>query len=193
RGVFFKIYEDFKYLPITTDSHLGEYVQWAYSVADHEAILHFYDNYKKKCLNFFENDKIYSSFFDLENNRFHERFVPIAEAIIEDQGIEESSVNIPNNGFIDCLPKDIVVEVPAMIDKKGIEGITLENYPKTFGSLLNLQSGVIQLTTQAVLEKSKHKAYLALLADPVVTSVTDAEKLLNNMISVQHKHLSYLN
>ena len=61
RGVFFKIYEDFKYLPITTDSHLGEYVQWAYSVADHEAILHFYDNYKKKCLTF-ENDKIYSSF-----------------------------------------------------------------------------------------------------------------------------------
>ena len=193
RGVFFKIYEDFKYLPITTDSHLGEYVQWAYSVADHEAILHFYDNYKKKCLNFFENDKIYSSFFDLENDRFHERFVPIAEAIIEDQGIEESSVNIPNNGFIDCLPKDIVVEVPAMIDKKGIEGITLENYPKTFGSLLNLQSGVIQLTTQAVLEKSKHKAYLALLSDPVVASVTDAEKLLNNMITVQHKHLSYLN
>ena len=116
----------------------------------------------KEMFKLFENDKIYSS-FDLENDRFHERFVPIAEAIIEDQGIEESSVNIPNNGFIDCLPKDIVVEVPAMIDKKGIEGITLENYPKTFGSLLNLQSGVIQLTTQAVLEKSKHKAYLALL------------------------------
>jgi alpha-galactosidase len=193
RGVFFKIYEDFKYLPITTDSHLGEYVQWAYSVADHEAILHFYDNYKKKCLTFFENDKIYSSFFDLKNDRFHERFVPIAEAIIEDQGIEESSVNIPNNGFIDCLPKDIVVEVPAIVDKKGIKGIALENYPKTFGSLLNLQSGVIQLTTQSVLEKSKHKAYLALLADPVVASVTDAEKLLNNMITVQHKHLSYLN
>ena len=92
----------------------------------------------KKCLTFFENDKIYSSFFDLENDRFHERFVPIAEAIIEDQGIEESSVNIPNNGFIDCLPKDIVVEVPAMVNKKGIKGITLENYPKTFGSLLNL-------------------------------------------------------
>ena len=30
REEFFKIYEDFKYLPITTDSHLGEYVQWAY-------------------------------------------------------------------------------------------------------------------------------------------------------------------
>lgn len=193
RGVFFKLYEDFNYLPITTDSHLGEYVQWAYSVADHEGILHFYDSYKEKCLSFFENDKIYSSFFDINNNHFHERFVPIAEAIIEDRGIEEASVNIPNNGFIDCLPKDIVVEVPAIVNKEGIKGITLKDYPKTFGTLLNLQSGVIQLTTQAVLEKSKHKAYLALLADPVVTSVKDAEKLLNNMITVQNKYLSYLN
>ena len=193
RGVFFKIYEDFNYLPITTDSHLGEYVQWAYSVADHGGILHFYDSYKEKCLTFFESDKLYSSFFDMDSQTFHERFVPIAEAIIEDQGLEEASVNIPNNGFIDCLPKDIVVEVPAIVDKNGIKGITLENYPKTFGSLLNLQSGVIQLTTQAVLEKSKHKAYLALLADPVVTSVNDAEKLLNNMITVQNKYLSYLN
>ena len=33
----------------------------------------------------------------------------------------------------------------------------------------------------------------ALLADPVVTSVNNAEKLLNNMISAQHKYLSYLN
>ena len=193
RGVFFKIFEDFKFLPITTDSHLGEYVQWAYSVADHEGILHFYDSYKKKCLSFFENDEIYSSFFDLNNNRFHERFVPIAEAIIEDKGIEEAAVNVPNDGFIDCLPRDIVVEVPAKVNKQGVKGIILENYPKTFGSLLNLQTGVIQLTTQAVLEKSKHKAYLALLSDPVVTSVTDAKKLLNNMIAVQHNYLSYLN
>ena len=123
----------------------------------------------------------------MDSHTFHERFVPIAEAIIEDQEIEEASVNIPNSDFIDCLPSDIVVEVPAIINKKGIRGIKLSNYPKTFGSLLNLQTGVIQLTTQAVLEKSKHKAYLALLADPVVTSVNNAEKLLNNMISAQHK------
>ncbi len=129
----------------------------------------------------------------MDSHTFHERFVPIAEAIIEDQEIEEASVNIPNSDFIDCLPSDIVVEVPAIINKKGIRGIKLSNYPKTFGSLLNLQTGVIQLTTQAVLEKSKHKAYLALLADPVVTSVNNAEKLLNNMISAQHKYLSYLN
>ena len=42
RGVFFELFNRYNYLPITTDSHLGEYIQWAYSVADHEAILDFY-------------------------------------------------------------------------------------------------------------------------------------------------------
>ena len=57
RGVFFELYKIYGYLPITTDSHLGEYIKWAYSVADHEAIIEFYDNYKKKCLTFYDNEK----------------------------------------------------------------------------------------------------------------------------------------
>ena len=28
RGVFKKLFQEYKYLPITTDSHLGEYLQW---------------------------------------------------------------------------------------------------------------------------------------------------------------------
>ena len=35
------------YLPITTDSHLGEYIQWAHCVVDQEGINDFYNNYKK--------------------------------------------------------------------------------------------------------------------------------------------------
>ena len=32
----------------TTDSHLGEYIQWAHCVVDQEGINDFYSNYKKK-------------------------------------------------------------------------------------------------------------------------------------------------
>ena len=192
RGVFVRLFEDYDYLPITTDSHLGEYIQWAYSVADHRGILHFYESYKKKCLTFFESDEIYGSFFNMQDANFHERFVPIAEAIIWDNNLREESVNLPNENFIECLPNDIVVEVPAIVNSKGVTGIPLQNYPKAFGSLLNLQSGVIQLTTEAVLEKSKHKAYLALLADPVVDDTSEAKKLLENMLMIQKEYLAYL-
>ena len=193
RGVFKKLFNDYHYLPITTDSHLGEYLQWAYSVADHDAILDFYDNYKIRCLNFYNDSKFYNHFFDDENMEMHERVIPIIESIINNSGQQEAAVNVPNRGFIDCLPNGIVVEVPAKLDKDGVHGIVLEDYPKSFGTLLNSQVGVIQLTTEAILNKSKHTAYLALLADPVVDNAISAERLLNNMIETQKDFLGYLN
>ena len=68
----------------------------------------------------------------------------------------------------------------------------MENYPTTFGTLLNNQSGVIELTTDAVLKKSKHHAYLAMLADPVVDNPKIAANLLDTMLNLQKTYLEYL-
>ena len=192
RGVFFELYYKYGYLPITTDSHLGEYIQWAYKVADHKAIIEFYNNYKKRCLSFYNNDTAYSKFFDPKNKKMHERIVPIIEAIIKDENVEEPAVNIPNQNFIDTLPDNIVVEVPCMINKKGINGLKLNNFPISFGLLLNNQVGTIKLTTEAILKKSKHLAYLAMIADPIVDDSKKAEKLLDTMINYQNEYLDYL-
>ena len=193
RGVFFELYKTYGYLPITTDSHLGEYLQWAYSVADHDAISIFYNNYKKHCLSF-HGDKISKEhFFDTEDNIMRERVIYIIEAIIEDKNMIENAVNVPNNDFIDSLPKDIVVEVPAIVNKNGVVGQRLNNYPSKFGTLLNNQSSTIQLTTEAVLSKSKHDVYLALLADPIVDNAQSAQKLTETMIEFQKDYLGYLN
>ena len=191
RGVFFELYKQYGYLPITTDSHLGEYLSWAYSVADHDGILDFYDNYKKRCLTYYDNDS-YHQFFDMNDPEPHERVIPIIENIVTDANALEHAVNIPNNGFIECLPKDIVVEVPAIINKSGIHGKKLENYPKAFGTLLNSQVGAIQMTTEAVLSKSKQNAFYALLADPVVDNAKAAASLLDTMIDSQKDFLGYL-
>ena len=179
-------------VPITTDSHLGEYLQWAHSVADHDAINEFYSNYARHCLSFHNDYNTYSKFFDPGRVAF-ERVIPIIEAIIQNNNLEEAAVNIPNNNFIESLPNGIVVEIPGIVDKHGIKVIKLENYPTSFGMLLNNQSGTIQLTTEAILNKSKHKAYLAMLADPVVDNPSSAAKLLDTMLEVQGEYLNYLN
>ncbi len=191
RGVFFQLYKDYGYLPITTDSHLGEYLQWAHSVADHDGINEFYSNYKKHCLSFHDDENSFSKFFDSDREVF-ERVIPIIEAILIDSDLEEAAVNIPNQNFIESLPNGIVVEIPGIVNKGGVNGVKLENYPFSFGMVLNNQVGTINLTTEAVLKKSKHSAYLALLADPVVDNPKSAEKLLNTMIEVQKEYLRYL-
>ena len=178
-------------MPITTDSHLGEYIQWAHNVADHDAINEFYSNYKKHCLSFHYNTRSISKFFE-SNREVYERVIPIIEAIINDHEYIEAAVNIPNRNFINQLPNGIVVEVPGIVNKDGISGIKLENYPTPFALLLNNQVGTIELTTQAVLDKSKHSAFLAMLVDPVVDDPNAAKRLLNTMIEVQHEYLGYL-
>ena len=192
RGVFFQIYKKYGFLPITVDSHLGEYLSWGHSVADHDGINEFYTNYKKKCMNFSDNVSEYSTFFNLQK-RSHERIVDIIEAIVDNSKSEETAVNIPNLGHIKDLPNDIVVEVPAQIDASGVKGIDLTAYPKTFCSLLSSQVGCIRMTTEAILNKSKNDAYHALLADPVVDNAKAAEKLLNTMLELQSEYLGYLN
>ena len=192
RGVFKELFKQYGYLPITTDSHLGEYLQWAHAIADQEAINEFYENYKKRCLYLYEKDSLFEKFFDMNNQETHERIVPIIESIINDSNLEELAVNVVNDDLIEYLPKDIVVEVPALINKKGIKGLKLKNYPQTFGSLLNSQSGTIQMTTQAVLKKSKQSAYQAMLADPIVDNSIIASKVLNKMLELQKDFLDYL-
>ena len=191
RGLFFELFKRYGYLPITTDSHLGEYLSWAYSVADHDGILDFYDKYKKRCLSFFSNDG-YEQFFDMSHPEPHERAIPIIESIVADLNMLEHAVNIKNENFIECLPNDIVVEVPAIINKTGIHGKKLDNYPEPFGALLNAQVGTIQLTTKAILNKSKQTAIHALLADPLVENPNSVASLVDTMIEFQKEHLGYL-
>ena len=191
RGVFFKIFEDYGYLPITTDSHLGEYIQWAHSIADHDGINEFYTNYKNKCLDFHNEESSLAQFFD-PNRKMFEKIVPIIEAILGDKNVVEAAVNVPNNYYIDQIANDIVVEVPGNINKEGVQGLRLQNYPKSFALLLSNQVGVIKLTTEAALKKSKHLAYLALLAEPIVDNPITAENLLNTMIEIQKDYLGYL-
>ena len=90
------------------------------------------------------------------------------------------------------MPNGIVVEVPGILNKDGVTGIKLDNYPSSFGLLLNNQTATIKLTTEAILNKSKHSAYLAMLADPVVDNAHSAEKLLDAILEFQNEYLGYL-
>lgn len=46
RTLFKEVLEKFHHLPITGDSHFGEYIRWAYEVSDHRGILDFYTFYR---------------------------------------------------------------------------------------------------------------------------------------------------
>ncbi|MDD4311626.1 MAG: hypothetical protein PHW41_04010 [Eubacteriales bacterium] len=189
RGLFMKLFQYFGYVPITTDSHLGEYVSWAQEVADHKGIIDFYTGYKKECLSYVVNPQ--KRIAEGTQPEEYWRVIPIIEGIETDDKHEELAVNMQNNGLISNLPDHVIVEVPAYVDRSGVHGMKID-MPAGFGGLLSNRVGVLDMTVEAVLSRSKKAALQALLVDPIVDSVSAAEKTLDTILSFQSQYLGYL-
>jgi len=185
------ILETYDYYAYTTDNHYGEYISWAWEVADLPHGREFWESYEVKLAKSFNRIKR-----TIERGRGAklvkpdaERAIPIIEGIIINDNREEPSVNIPNDGIITNLPQDLVVECPAVVNKDGIRGISLGEYPKGLAALLRTQASVQDLVVEAILTKSKKVALQALLADPVINSTSQAKKILESMLKLQKKYL----
>lgn len=185
RWLIKEVLEKFGYLPITVDSHFGEYIQWAQEVVDHKSVIDFYNWYKD--WSFTHKPRI-----SPQGTGGSERVIPIIEGILTDSCHEELAVNVPNDGLIENLLQDIVVEVPGMIDKDGVHGVKLGMFPKGIAGLLNNQFAVHDLTVEAALNGSRNLALQALLVDPVVDSVRGAEQMLDLVLELQNDYLGYV-
>ena len=122
----------------------------------------------------------------------HECVILIIDGMLTNSGYEESAVNIQNNGLIEELPSWITVEVPAVIDKNGVNGIPIKKLPKGYAALLRNYCGVYDLTAEAVLKKDKNLVVQALLANPVVNTASVVKPMVDHMINAQRKWLGYL-
>jgi alpha-galactosidase/6-phospho-beta-glucosidase family protein len=182
RGLFREILTRFSLLPITVDSHLGEYISWAYDAADHKGILDFYALYKMVLRN--EKTKI--------ELKLRERVVPIMEGIVQSSGYEEEAVNILNEGLIPDLPSFIAVEVPALVKAKGLAGVAFPSYPKGFCGLLRNYCGVYDMTAEAVLTGRRDYVVQALLVNPVVDRCARVDELVDIMRERQRPWLDYI-
>ncbi|MBN2499122.1 MAG: alpha-glucosidase [Anaerolineales bacterium] len=190
RDLFLQILKRFDYLPITTDSHFGEYIHWAADVVDHQGILDFYHNYKHAMLQ--PEAPPMQRLEEGTRQRGDWHMITIIDGIVGDSGHTELAVNIPNDDLIPYLPANQMVEVPAVIDKHGVHGVKLEHYPQAFAGLLLNQCAVNDMTTDAILSKSKHKVMQALLLDPVVDKVQATEDMLDTILALQSPYLDYL-
>jgi len=181
RWLFKVILDRFGALPITYDSHFGEYIQWAQDCSDHRGIVDFYTYYRNYLGNV--TPKI--------ETELHERVVPIMEGLITGSNYEEAAVNIPNAGFISDLPDWIAVEVPANVNSDGVHGISVD-VPAGIRGLLTNQVGVHNMTAEAILQKKKDLVIQALLVDPVVNISKRIPEFVDHMIAEQSPWLDYL-
>jgi alpha-galactosidase len=98
-------------------------------------------------------------------------------------------INIPNRGTISNLPDDAVLELAAQVGKNG-------GLPLPFGSfsraLLALTMPVLEeheLAVEAAVGCSRQKLLQALLIDPLIASIEDAQSLIVELLQAERDAL----
>ena len=120
----------------------------------------------------------------------NELTVPVICDMELDRGSFRDAVNVLNtDGLIENLPRDIVVEVPATVDKQGLHPVKVGAIPETLAAFLRPQYTIHGLLTEAYRSRSRKLLLQALLLDPTMPSTSAAEKLLDEMLKLQSDFL----
>ena len=91
-------------------------------------------------------------------------------------------VMVENNGAVENLPSDAMVEVPAYITDRGPEPGRVGEIPTFYKGLIEQQEAVEKLIVDAAVEHSYEKALMAFTLSKTVPSLLVAKKILDDMI-----------
>ncbi len=91
-------------------------------------------------------------------------------------------VMVENNGAVENLPSDAMVEVPAYITDRGPEPVRVGEIPTFYKGLIEQQEAVEKLIVDAAVEHSYEKALMAFTLSKTVPSLLVAKKILGDMI-----------
>lgn len=116
--------------------------------------------------------------------------VSVICAMAQNKPLRVSAVNLLNHGpLIDNLPEGAAVEVPAMVDGTGVKPLHVGALPETYAAHLRLQCDIIRTVVEAYRTGSKRLLLQALLLDPCIHSIRQAQGLLDDMLTLQAAYL----
>lgn len=114
-----------------------------------------------------------------------ERLVSIAEALLLPRQQSELAVNLANAGAVTNLPGWAVVEVPAVIDARGITAVPVGPLPGPIAAVLTERAEQQELIVSAALSGDRRSAIAAMARDPLVPDEATAAAILDDAIAAQ--------
>ena len=123
--------------------------------------------------------------------RSREQVIPIIDAIANNKK-GKFQVNVLNNGVIKGLPDDVVVEVPAIVDKKGVHPLEVDQLPKKI-MLERIYPRWLEMERliEAFLREDRKMLLYGILDDHRTRSLEQAEAVLEDLLSLpENRNLS---
>ena len=100
--------------------------------------------------------------------------------------------NVPNQGLIDNLPADCVVEVPCLVDKNGVQPARIGSLPPLLAALMQTNINVQTLTVEAALTQKRAHIYHAAMLDPHTAAELDLDQIWNLVDDLIEAHGHWL-
>ena len=195
RRVRVEIFKRFGYFPTESSEHSAEYVPWFLRHDDQIARYRSeIDEYIRRSEENLEDWERLKSSLDAGEALEVERNDEIASQIIhaiETDTPTEVYTNIRNEGRIDGLPDDACVEVPTLIDGRGVHPQRFGTLPPQCLALNRTFLNVVELTVRAAVEGSRELVYQAALMDPNTAANLTVEEILDlvDELIAAHGHL----
>jgi len=96
--------------------------------------------------------------------------------------------NVPNNGLIENLPVECIVEVPCHVDRNGIQPIRIGRIPSQLAAVMRLSVSVQELTVEAALTKKRDRIYQAALLDPHTSAELSPDQIWTLVDDMIERH-----
>ena len=183
--------EDFGYYVTESSEHNAEYAPFWIKSKYPELIDQYgipLDEYPRRCVNQIAGWK--KEYADLKNKATleHKLSIEYGSAIMDSvvtNTPRQIGANVLNNGLISNLPADAVVEVPCLVNSKGIHGTYVGRLPVQCAAMNMTNINVQLLTIEAALTQKKDHIYQAAMLDPHTAaelSIDDIKAMCDDLI-----------
>jgi len=113
--------------------------------------------------------------------------IRVATALFSEEGAR-FIVLVPNRGYIDSLPGEALVEVPAVLDSHGVHPMRQTGISRFQSALLQNQHARDMLVVEAYLEKSYQRLLEAMTLDRTVVDARKARDVLDALIEANEDY-----
>src|SRR4029079_9957693 len=110
-------------------------------------------------------------------------------ALISGRTLHRPSFILPNDGYIDDLPLDSVVEGAGLVEDGVARGVPVGALPEQVTALVRHELAIQDAAVEAAVEGSRDLAMRALLFEPLVTDVHVAERFLDAILDAHRAYL----
>ncbi len=181
-----------------SSEHNAEYNPWFIKSTHPELIDKFnipLDEYPRRCVNQIagwqeEKNRILDN-FKITHERSHEYASYIMESIVQNKPYKIGG-NVLNTGLIDNLPADACVEVPCLVDGRGVNPCHVGRLPVQLAALNMTNVNAQLMTIEAAVTRKKEDIYRAAMLDPHTAAQLSIDEIVSMCNEMIEAHGSYM-